>query len=103
MAKREQQMLENRPVLNRQDTQKKIRRNLAIARRKMEQILKDQVNNKLSTAQIKHLRNIMAAGTALNKNLDRENANEQIFLNNLIKEIPGKTLPGPSRVGTTPI
>ena len=40
-------MLENRPVLNRLDTQKKIRKNLAIARRKMEKILKDQVNNKL--------------------------------------------------------
>ena len=85
-------MLENRPILNRRYTQKKIRKNLAIARRKMEQILKDQVNNKLSTAQIKHLSNIMAAGTALNKNLDRENANEQIFLNNLIKEISGKNL-----------
>ena len=39
-ANREKQMLDNRPVLNRQDTQKKIRRNLAIARRKMKQILK---------------------------------------------------------------
>ena len=72
-------MIENGPILNRQDTQKKIRRNLAIVRRKMEQILKDQVNNKLTTAQIQHLRNIMAEGTALNKNLDRENANEQIL------------------------
>ena len=52
---------------SRQDTQKKIRRNLAIARRKMEQILKDQVNNKITSAQIKHLSNIMAEGTALNK------------------------------------
>ena len=34
----------------------------------------------------------MAEGTALNKNLDRENANEPIFLNNLIKEISGKNL-----------
>ena len=39
-------MLDNRPVLNRREPQKKIRKNLAIARRKIEQILKDQVNNK---------------------------------------------------------
>ena len=41
-ANRERQLLSNRPVLNRQDTIKKIRRNLAIARRKMEQILEGQ-------------------------------------------------------------
>ena len=58
----------------------------------MEQILKDQVKNKLTNDQITNLNNIMAEGTALNKNLDRENANEQIFLNNLIKEISGKKL-----------
>ena len=68
-------MLENSPALKRQDMQKKIQRNLAIARRKMEQILKDQVNNKWTTTQIKHLSNIMAERTALNKNLDKENVN----------------------------
>ena len=61
------QILDNRPVLNRQDTQKKIQRNLSIARRKMEQILKDHVNNKLTDGQITNLSNIMAEGTALNK------------------------------------
>ena len=57
----------------------------------MEQILKDQVNNKLTKSQITKLSTIMGAGTgtALNKNKDRENANEQIFLNNLIIEILG--------------
>ena len=49
--------------------------------------MRDQVNNKLTNTQIANLSNIMIAGTALNKNTDRENANEQIFLNNLIKEI----------------
>ena len=69
----------------------------------MEQILKDQVKNKLTNDQITNLSNIMAEGTALNKNLDRENANEQIFLNNLIKEISGKNLltfiPSPDHPG----
>ena len=58
---------------------------LQIERRKMEQILKDQVKNKLTNDQISILSNIMAEGTALNTNVDSENANEQIFLNNLIK------------------
>ena len=93
-------MLDNRPVLNRQETQKKIGRNLAIARRKIEQILKDQVKNKLTNDQITNLSNIMAA---LNKILDRENANKQIFFNNLIKEISGKNLltfiPSPDHPG----
>ena len=60
---------------------------LQIARRKMEKILKDQVKNKLTNDQISNLSNIMAEGTAPNTNVDRENANEQIFLNNLIKEM----------------
>ena len=34
----------------------------------------------------------MSAGTDLNTNTDRENANEQVFLNNLIKEISGKNV-----------
>ena len=34
----------------------------------------------------------MGAGTALNTNPDRENANEQVFLNNFIKEISGKNV-----------
>ena len=55
----------------------------------MEQILRDQVNNKLTNIQIANLSDIMSAGTALNTNTDRENANEQVFLNNLIKEISG--------------
>ena len=57
----------------------------------MEQILTDQVNNKLNKYQYTKLSTIMGAGTALNKNKERQNANEQIFLNNLIKEIMGKT------------
>ena len=51
--------------------------------------MKDQVNNKLTDIQIA---NIMVEGTALNTNTDRENVNEQIFLNNLIKEISGKNV-----------
>ena len=51
----------------------------------MEQIIKDQVNYKLTTLPVTNLGNIMGAGTALNTNPDRENANEQVFLNNLIK------------------
>ena len=41
-------MLENRPILNRQETQRKIKETVVIARQKMEQILRDQVNNKLT-------------------------------------------------------
>ena len=81
-----------RPLLNRQGAIKRIKRDLAIARRKMEQILRDQVNNKLTTIQVANLSDIMGAGTALNTNPDRENANEQVFLNNLIKEISGKNI-----------
>ena len=65
---------------------------MAIARRKTEQILRDQVNNKLTNIQIANLSNIMSAGTALNTNTDSENENEQVFLNNLIKEISGKNV-----------
>ena len=69
----------------------------------MEQILRDQVNNKLTDIQIANLSNIMIAGTALNTNTDRENANEQVFLNNLIKEISGKNvltfIPSPDHPG----
>ena len=74
-----------KPLRNRQETIKKLQIDLAIARRKMEQIIKDQVNYKLTTLQVTNLGNIMGAGTALNTNPDRENASEQIFLNNLIK------------------
>ena len=48
----------------------------------MEQIIRDQVNNRLTTIQVANLSDIMGAGTALNTNPDRENANEQVFLNN---------------------
>ena len=58
----------------------------------MEQILTDQVNNKVNKSQITKLSTIMGAGTALNKNEERQNANEQIFLINLLKEITGKNL-----------
>ena len=34
----------------------------------------------------------MGSGAALNKTTKRQNENEQIFLNNLIKEITGKNL-----------
>ena len=37
--KREAEMMQTRPILNRQETQKKINKNLDIAKRKMEQIL----------------------------------------------------------------
>ena len=69
----------------------------------MEQIMKDQVNNKLTDNQISNLSNIMVEGTALNTNVDRENANEQIFLNNCMKEISGKNIltfiPSPDHPG----
>ena len=58
----------------------------------MEQILTDQINKKLNKSQYTKLSTIMGSGTALNKNKERQNANEQIFLNNLIKEITGKNL-----------
>ena len=51
----------------------------------MEQIIKEQVSYKFTTLQVNNLGNIMGAGTALHTNTDRENANGQIFLNNLIK------------------
>ena len=44
-------MINPRPKLNRQETQKKIKRNLAIEKRKMEQLLTDQVNDKLNKSQ----------------------------------------------------
>ena len=81
-ADRELTKRKPRPILNRQETIKKIQRDLAIAKRKMEQIITDQVNYKLTTLQVTNLGNIMGAGTALNTNPDRENANGQIFLNN---------------------
>ena len=80
-------MMQTRPILNRQETQKKIYKNLAIAKRKMEQILTDQVNNKLNKSQYTKLSTIM--GSALNKTKEKQNANEQKFLNNLITEITG--------------
>ena len=58
----------------------------------MEQILRDQVNNKLTKSQITKLSTILGAGTALNKDKERKNTNDQIFLNNLIKEFSGKPL-----------
>ena len=58
----------------------------------MDQIIKDQVNYKLTTLQVANLGNIMEAGAALNNNPDRENANGAIFLNNMLKEICGKDL-----------
>ena len=92
-----------RPILNRQETKKKIQRDLAIAKRKMEQIIKHQVKFKLTTLQVTNLGNIIGTGTALNTNTDRENANGQIFLNNLIKEISGKDIltftPAPDHEG----
>ena len=51
---------------------------LAIAKRKMTQIMKDQVNNKLTTLQTTKLGDTMRIGSALNKNPDRENANGAI-------------------------
>ena len=94
-------MMNPRPILNRKETQKKIKRNLAIAKRNMEQILTDQVNNKLNKSQYNSLSTIVGSGAALNETNERQNANEQIFLNNLIKEITGKNLL--TRVRTTPI
>ena len=58
----------------------------------MDQIMKDQVNNKLTTLQTTNQGNIMGTGSALNKNPDSENANGAIFLNNMLKEIIGKDL-----------
>ena len=69
-----------RPILNRQETIKQIQRDLAIAKRKMEQIIRDQVNYKLTTLQVTNLGNIMGTGTALNTNTDRENANGQMCI-----------------------
>ena len=84
-AIRELKWLKPRHILNRQATIKKIQRDLAIAKRKMTQIMKDQVKNKLTTLQNNNLGNTMRLGSALNKNPDRENANGAIFLNNMIK------------------
>ena len=79
-----------RPLLNRQGAIKRIKRDLAIARRKMEQILTYQVNNKLTTIQVANLSDIMGAGT--------------VFLKNLIKEISGKNvltfIPSPDHKGS---
>ena len=67
--------MQTKPILNRQETQKKIYKNLAIAKRKMEQILTDQVNNKLNKSQCTKLSTIMGSGAALNKTKERQNAN----------------------------
>ena len=40
-----------RHILNRQETHKQNKRDLAIEKRKMDQILTDQVNNKLTKSQ----------------------------------------------------
>ena len=49
---RELREVRPRPLLNRQETVKKIQKELAVARRKMTQIFKDQVDNLLTTTQI---------------------------------------------------
>ena len=56
----------------------------------MEQILTDQVNNKLNKSQYTKLSTIMGSKAAQNKTKERQNENDQIFLNNLIKERKGK-------------
>ena len=52
----------------------------------------DQVNNKLNKSHYNNLITIVGSGAALNKTKERQNANDQIFPNNLIKEITGKNL-----------
>ena len=69
-----------RPILNRQETDTKIKRDLAIAKRKMDQILTDQVNSKLTKSQYNKLSALVGFGAELNKTKDRQHANEQIFL-----------------------
>ena len=81
-----------KPILSRQVTIKQIQQKLAIARRKMTQIFRDQAEHILTTTQIQHLTDVMIKGTALNTNPNRANANGAIFLNNLLKEIIGKDL-----------
>ena len=65
--------------------------------------MKDKVNNKLTDNQISNPSNIIIEGTALNTNVDRENANEQLFLNNPKKDISGKNIltfiPSPDHPG----
>ena len=46
----------------------------------------DQVNNKLNKSQYTKLNTIIGSGAALNKTKERQNVNEQIFQNNLLKE-----------------
>ena len=89
---REFRKLQPKPLLSRQETVKIIQQKLAVARRKMTQIFRDQTENILTTTQIQHLTDTMIKGTALNTNPDRENANGAIFLNNMLKEIIGKDL-----------
>ena len=96
-------MVQPRHILNGQETVKQIQRDLAVARRKMTQIISDQVTNKLTTEQINSLTDTMRIGTALNTNPNRENANGAIFLTNMLKEIVGKDLltftPSPNNKG----
>ena len=103
---RELREVRPRPLLSRQETVKKIQKQLAVARRKMTQIFKDQVDNILTTTQIEHLTDTMIKGTALNTNPDRENANGTIFLNNMLKEMIGRNLltftPAPDHRGLEP-
>ena len=84
--------VQEKPLLSRQATIKKIQQKLAIARRKMTQIFRNQAEYVLTATQIQHLTDIMIKGTALNTNQNRANANGAIFLNNLLKEITGKDL-----------
>ena len=81
--KRERDLLTTKPLLNKQETHKKVKR-------KMDQILIDLVN-KLTKSQYNTLSKLVGSGDSLNKNKDRQHANEQIFLNNLIRNITGKT------------
>ena len=73
-------MLENRQIGN---TKKNKKRTWQLPDEKLNRY---KVNNKITESQITKLSTIMGAGAALNKNKDRQNANEQIFLNNLRKK-----------------
>ena len=48
--------------------------------------------NKLTKSQYNTLSTLVGSGDALNKNKERRNANEKIFLNNLIRTSTGKNI-----------
>ena len=85
------ELLTTKPLLNKQETNKGVKKDLAISGRYMHQKLANLVN-KLTKTQYNNLSALIISKEALNTNKNRQHANEQIYLNILIRNITEKNI-----------